>query len=197
MLLEKMMTEDDKLLIHAATRYGVKDLHKRMEGKVKRLGSGANATAFLLPSGNILRLEEEANEDGWHEWMERVVVKDTTDMTTRVGYFSMFNDPVCKTKRSIAIMERLYDIDCRRKAFARMDGVGYSIARVSTNDTPLERWDRAVHEHTNFERFFPKGNVEAFSRVVQDSNLSLNDCHMGNVMFRPHGEKIILTDPVN
>lgn len=197
MLKESILTQCDRQLIHDVNRYGVRDILKRYRGRMTYLGSGVNASAYLLPSGNVLRLEEEANEDGWHEWMKHVVLKDTTDMTARVGYFSLFADPANGAQRCVSIQERLYRINTSMPAFRDMCGIGETVAAIAKSRNPLERWNEACKGYKNLEHFFPQAAVEDFSKIVKESDLDLNDCHMGNIMHRREGDRLILTDPVN
>lgn len=161
------------------------------------LGHGVNARAYKLPSGNIIRVEREVNEDGWHSWMEKVVVKDKTSMTAKVGMYETFEDRDSGDTACISIQERLYTINTSLKAFQGMSEIGNAVANIITDDDPMYRWRKECEVAKNLHRFFPQNEVEPFAELVRSSHLDLNDTHMGNIMFRKHGERVILTDPVN
>lgn len=162
------------------------------------LGSGVNASAYLLPSGNVARIEMDYRPSGWHSWMDTVVAKDKTGLTARVGFHKTFQDADCKySTRCVSIQERLFPIKYDLKAYDGMADVGEHIAVILKDDNPMDRYQEYEADMKNFNRFFPKEHVMAFSDNVKASGLHLNDCHDGNIMFRKAGELLILTDPVN
>ena len=199
MLYPALMKDIDHQIVESYRTHGRTKTEQDFKSNMVFLGRGVNARAYKLPSGNIIRVEPDVNSGGWHAWMERVVIKDKTDMTARVGMYDTFRDPDNGFKMCLSIQERLYTIRTDISAYEGMSDIGYSIARICRASDPLSEWQNVAESEgaKNLKRFFPEREVVPFSQLVAGSGLSLNDCHMGNVMFRKRGERIILTDPVN
>lgn len=199
MLFPALMKDIDHQIVESYKKHGKEKTERDFTSSMVFLGRGVNARAYKLPSGNIIRVEPDLNTGGWHAWMEKVVIKDTTDMTARVGMYDTFKDPDSGSKMCLSIQERLYTIRTDISAYEGMSDVGYDIARICRASDPMAEWHETAvgNGAKNLKRFFPESEVKPFAKLVSDSGLYLNDCHMGNVMFRKRGERIILTDPVN
>lgn len=197
MLYRELMRKSDEEIVESYRTKGRAETERIFSADMEYLGHGVNARAYKLRSGNIIRVEPDCNSDGWHKWMTQVVLNDKTDMTARVGFYDTFRDKHSGSTMCVSIQERLYKIRTNVKAYAELGGVGDMIADICRSSDPMLTWKEYAKESKNFDRFFPASEVESFARLVQDSGLYLNDTHMGNVMFRKRGERIILTDPVN
>lgn len=197
MLYKDLLKGSDQEIIHSYKEHGRAKTEEKFRDSMVFLGKGVNARAFALPSGNIIRVEASMNSGGWHKWMQKVVLHDETDMTARVGAYETFRNIDSGGTMSVSIQEQLYPIRSNVGAFKLLQGVGNMISYICENSDPERRWEDAVKDMPNLKRFFPRETVLPFSRLIQASGLCLNDTHMGNVMFRKRGERVILTDPVN
>lgn len=197
MFLQGSMASSDFEFVQMINKYGIEDTQRRCEGKIKALGSGTNAVAYLLPSGNVARVEHGVNEDGYAMWMEKVVMKDKSTMSPKIFHYQVEKDIRSKDYLSISIQERLHSINSDRKAFRTMSSVSYDIAGILQHKNPEKRWNEVNGSRDFFKKFAPLVECIKLAEVVKDSGLSLNDTHMGNIMYRKMGDTIVVTDPVN